>query len=71
MIVPDELKAIVDGGFDVVPAVKLLALRLVQLEQDIARLAAPAPVEDTSASSATVKPRAASKQRASEKGGNG
>ena len=48
---PDELKAIVDGGFDVVPAVKLLALRLVQLEQDIARLVAVEPVDDAPAAS--------------------
>lgn len=42
----DELKQIVEGGFDVVPAMKLLALRLLQAEQDLARLAVSGPVED-------------------------
>ena len=58
---PDELKAICDGSFDVVPAVKLLALRLVQLEQDVARLVVTAPVED-------AEPPAVPKRAPSKKG---
>ena len=42
----DELETIIAGSFDVVPAVKLLALRLQQLERDVAHLSAMQPVED-------------------------
>lgn len=34
----DDLRDIVEGRFDVVPAVQMLALRLLQAEQDLARL---------------------------------
>ncbi len=39
----DELKQIIDGSFDVVPAVQALALRLHQLELDVAKLAVAEP----------------------------
>ena len=42
----DDLAVIATGSFDVVPAVKLLALRLQQLERDVAHLSAMQPVED-------------------------
>lgn len=56
----DELRDIVEGRFDVVPAVQALALRLLQMEQDLGRLVVAGPVEDVLAA-ATVK-RASSKK---------
>lgn len=42
----DELDEVAAGAFDVVPAVKLLALRLMQLERDLGKLVVTEPVDD-------------------------
>lgn len=85
----DELEKIIAGGFDVVPAIQALALRVLAAERDLGKLVAVEPVEDMrkvsigshlplapailvegTPENEAAKARAASKQRASGKGGN-